>query len=182
MVSSETIYEAASEYGKIRSIIGAVIATVIGVIAISVGVYFIQAKDTYDSQIIGLVQESVCNQIINTDSKGNKTIQYDCNINVLYKVNNKEYTKSLVVRQSNQIAKNSNIDLEYVSANPEDIRVKQIKSKYIGSASVIIAIIVIAIAWLFVFFTQKSKTFSAATGAFGFASDASGVARNIFRK
>ena len=181
MVSSESIYEAASEYGKIRSILGAIVGTIAGVIAISIGIYFIQAKDNYDGLVIGIVQESICNQITLTDSKGNRTIQYDCNLTVSYKVNDKEYIKPFVIRKNTQIVKNSNLELEFVSSNPEDVRVKQIKSKYIGSASIIIATIVIVLAWLFVFFTQKSKTFSAATGAFGFASDASSVARNIFR-
>lgn len=182
MVSSETLYEAASEYGKIRSIFGAIIATIIGVIAISVGIYFIQTKELYDTEVLGLVQESTCNQIINTDSKGRRTTQYECTVTVNYKVNNNDYIKTLVVRQQNQIPKNSNLSLEYVSTNPDDVRVKQIKMKYIGSGSVSIAIIVIVIAWLMVYLTQKSKTFSAATGALGFASDTSSVVSNIFRK
>lgn len=182
MSTTEKLYEAAADYGKIRSIIAAIIVTIIGVIAISVGVYFIRSKDSYDKEVLGLVQESICNQITKKDSKGNRTIQYECNINVLYKVDNKEYTKSFIVTQSNQIAKNSNIELEYDSTNLEDVRIKQIKNKYIGSGSIVIATIVIVIAWLVVFFTQKSKTFSAVTGSLGFASDASTVARNIFRK
>jgi hypothetical protein len=179
---SDTVYNAASEYGKIRSIIGGVIATIIGVIAISVGVYLIQQKDNYDSSIIANVVDASCVAVTTYDSKNKPITQYDCNVSVSYKVNNKDYTKSLQIKQNNQIVKNSNLEIEYVSSNPEDIRVKQFKSKYLGSGSIVIAILVIGVAWLVVYFTQKSKTFSAATGALGFASDTSGVIKNIFRK
>lgn len=179
--TSEKIYDAAAEYGKIRSIVVGVIGTIIGLIAISIGIYLIKQKDNHDSEVIGNVLESTCNKITRTDSKNNTITEFECSVEVLYKVNDKEYKKNLIVRKPNRVVKNSNLELEYVSSNPEDVRIKQIKSKYLGSGSIVVAVLVICILWLIVFFTQKSKTFSAATGALGFASDTSSVVKNIFR-
>jgi len=174
----EKIADVASKYGKIRAIFGAIVGTIFGLIFLGIGIFLITRKDNYDKETLGTVLKSECKQEI-IDIRKN-TIQFNCNIEVTYTINDIVYTRSFFISQNKPININDNIELQYISSNPNNVRIKQFKSKYLGSGSISIAIIITIIVWISVWLTQKSKIYSTVTGSLGLASDISNVTKNIF--
>jgi hypothetical protein len=185
--STDKLIDIASEYGKIRAIIGAVIGSIIALIILSVGIFMVAKKDPYDTDINGTITKSTCTQKqikSKTSSSGiRSTTTYilECILEVSYVVNNTTYTKTFVKTENNPQNVGSLIELQYISQNPNNVRLKEIKSKYLGFGSITSAVLLIVIVWMAVYFTQKSKYFSATTGSLSFASDASGIIKNFIK-
>jgi hypothetical protein len=181
-ITGENVYEAASMYGQAKSIMAAFFGSVIGLILLGIGIYFVTKKDSFDKDVIGVLDEATCTSFTITRNGKNET-NYKCDLTISYTINSTKYTKQMVLDSSpNPYNKGNSIDLEYNSSNPNDFRLKEIKKSYLGSGSIVVAILIVVGVWLSFWLTRTNKTYAAATGALGFASDTSGVVNKIFRK
>jgi len=171
------VYEDAAAFGKATSLIGSILFSFFGLIAIGLGIFFIMGKPKYTKKITGTITNDItCNKIIELQHKnqGASQTNYNClNMNIVYTINNKTYENILSVQDSKIYQKNEKIDFYYNPKNPADIRYNSDSTRTMGIIIVSVAVVILLIIWLNYWMTSKYKLYAATQGT------ATGV--NVFR-
>jgi hypothetical protein len=150
---------ALSTYGRINSILSSIFVGVIGIIFISIAIYFI-TKPKREGQADGKVVQ------IYKDKNNNN------NIKVLFNVGKQVY---YFQTQSN-LGLNDKVDVVYNVKNPTDARLSTgMSNKTIGFIILVIAILAMGITFTITYFTMKSKKFAAVEGGLDVAEQVSRI-------
>lgn len=163
----QDLYSGAASFGRFEAGIGAVIATLIAIVAIIVGIALITAKNIYSGKTTATIVKAVCTPY--TDTKA-KQEMYICNLNIKYKINNTEYTNSISTNDDIDYTHKRTIDIEWDKAknDPYDIKVvPALSQRAIGWIVIAVGVFILAAAWLTVYITRRFKFAAAAEGVGG---------------
>lgn len=167
MSTSSTInnlYQDSASFGKSYAVVSAIIVSLLALISFVIGMVELFKKNTHDKSIVATVLSATC-----TQNPSSQPIDYDCNLVLQYTVDGKQYKTPLEIAYSNISYKiNDSIKILYNSSDPTDIVPGDtINPKTLGWILIIVGVVVLAMAWLTVYLTRKSKFFAAAAGASG---------------
>jgi hypothetical protein len=158
----DEIYSDTASFGRIWSIISAIIGTLFGIFFIIVGVYIIVHKSHLKSTKGDVVKDSECNVTIDNNSKYTQ-----CSTTVNYNVNGNEYPDKSVNTGSTKFTKGkNNITIWYSPVNPENPEYSPAPI-WVGWSMILISLLAVLGAWFWVWLTHKYKIAAAAQGASG---------------
>lgn len=144
-----------ASFGRVEALYSAIGATIICIpFLVFAGYEYFGVARKYSATVQGTVTAAKC-------SPSQK--KYNCALTVSYSVAGTKYSAQVSKSSSEAYQVGDSIELHYQPSDP-----KQVSTE---SASMIalliggITLIVLALAWVAVFFTQRSKAFAAGTGA-----------------
>lgn len=138
----DNLYDDALSLGKIQSLIGLILASIIGLVLIIVGYNYVSSSNKY-ILTTGIVKNVICEDKIQTNSKNKSTTTTKiCTLNIEYNVNNVVYTNILTV--NNKVySTNQSIQIEYMESNPNQIRIPGVSDSTLGYISSGISVLII---------------------------------------
>ena len=154
----DEIYSGSAAFGRVYTIISAVITTLISIAMIAIGIYMLVQKS--NPQIEAKIENAECNRY----SGEKNEVFYSCTLSVRYTVDGNEYTGTVHESGKTHYMKGEIIKLEYDPANPHKIKANPVPKKTIGWILLSIGIVLLFMAWLWVWLTQKFKFAAASTG------------------
>jgi hypothetical protein len=173
------IYSGASEFGKLRAIIGVVLGTLFGVIFIIGGIALIMQKVKLSGKVQGTIVKNNKTDALkcyeHTDQQQN--VMFKCvNVTIDYEVENKTYTLAdQTIDGGNNYKIGDKIDIYYNPSNPEKGQLKSDNFHMIGWVGLIIGILLLIGAWFQLWVVRKYKFAAAAEGVGGAIDIAKGV-------
>jgi len=176
-------YSISASYGKFMAIGSFIFTVILFIIAIIVVNYFFYNKeDLYGEKIIkGKIKDSTCNRYITNsgDNKNSSTVNYDCNMNISYNIDNIEYEKkNFVINSTTYYNKDSMIDLRYNKNNPNDITEKTLSYDSLGNIILLIFFIIMFLSGINLIVVLMFKPAAAASGIASLGGTvASGISR-----
>lgn len=161
---SKTVYKDVASFGRTMSFIGAIISTIIAILLIILGIYFVVKNIKYSASVKGTVKS-----VDGSDSILCKNVNnmYNCTFEVDYKIPNSEGEK--IVFNNLNTTKNyqvgDNIDLYY---DPNDVntnlQLNKDDNRVFGWVLIVIAIFMIILSWLWNYLVYRSKFLAATEG------------------
>jgi ATP-dependent Zn protease len=155
----DEIYSGAASFGVLYSLIGAVVATIIGIIMIGIGIYLLTRKVEY---------ETINATIINLSCRPLKDNNQICNINVSYNYNNKDENKYINYTGNNVFMVNQKVLLYINKQNINDISLDEPTPKWVGILLSVLGLIIILSGWFWYWASKNYKFVGAAAGVGGF--------------
>lgn len=162
------IYSGAVEFGRIRSIMGVIIGTIIGIACIIGGIALIIKKIKLNSSIMGtIVNDPSCRE--STDK--NSDFMYNCNnILVNYTLNNTKYVlKNAIIDSRIKYKKGDKIKVYYQSNKPSNGSLLSDNTHVAGWFIFIIGVLILAGSWFWLIMAMRYKFVAAAEGVAGAA-------------
>lgn len=172
----DEVYTGGATFGVLWAKIGAVIATIVGLIMLGVGIYLSVRKIDRETKIAKVVK------IDGTDLPGktcpfyqtvNKIQTYRCSVTI--KIEGRDDSVDLVYTGSAPLSINSPVNVYVKNDNPNDITFDAPIPNYVGYILIGVSIFVILIAWGWVYLTTRYKFIAFASGASGAYDLISGV-------
>lgn len=154
----QDIYDSASDFGVFMALIGLISAVFFGVIMIIIALYLIFDRGTHSSEINAEVVNSKCDMYKDSKNKMHK----ECNTEIKYTVENKEYVNT-VVTQTIQ-ANGAKVNIVYNPSNPGDSLFKTGWRKIGAYILLATALFIIVAASIRYYIVKNFKIAAAATG------------------
>jgi hypothetical protein len=150
------VYSGLATFGKIQSVIGLFFLFLIVIVMILIGSFLLSSESKYKNTNSTVIDAS-CVQVSNT---------YQCDINLSYFIEGKEYITPLKLNNLNsEIQKNTYIEIEYKSDSPTTIRSPNNTLSWVGWGLIMVSIFLLIIGIVSTFLTFKFKPYAAITGA-----------------
>ena len=154
------IYTGVATFGRVESLVSAIIASMLGAIFIIGGIFLIVHKPVKTNFVTGTVSnDPICIQYIKNNNVYNK-----CDIYVTYTINNITNSKNFRTDGGMIYRKGDNVNVYYNKSDYTDVALESDNHHILGVVLIIISIIFISIAWLWYYTTTKSKIAATATG------------------
>jgi uncharacterized membrane protein len=154
----DALYSGAAELGRIQSLVGAIGASVVGVILLIIGVMILRKKDNKTAKVGGLLRNIMCYE---DTVNGNEESVTTCTGEYVYTVNGKKYVKSY---SGNSGFDGQEVIVRYDPKNPADSTINNSLPNWSGWIFIGFAVIMVGGSWLWYWATMESKTFAAVTG------------------
>jgi hypothetical protein len=156
----DEIYSGAAEVGQIRTTIGLVIGSIIGLIFIAVGIYLeFFDKNKHTKDILATVVDANCTSVATRDN-----VNINCALNIKYTVDGKEY-KGFVNTNDTTHVKDNIIRVYIDPANPSDVSMQSLSAdKTMGIFIIIFGLVAIGISVFSWWLSRRYKFFAAAEG------------------
>ena len=94
------------------------------IIATCIGILIYKSNTKYTGKTVANINSSKCNSKIVYENNRNN-IYYDCDLNLKYNVNNKDYSGNLHTSTQTNYDTKTNIAIDYVPNNPQLIQLHQ---------------------------------------------------------
>ena len=160
------LYSAASVYGRVRSIIMALVAVIVMIIMVAIGTTIINSHYTARAQ--GTIT-AVQSQSSSKDQNGHVT--YSATVTARYTYAGKSYTVANIgVLGSGQFSVGQTVELDIDPAHPGEPRYGVVP-KPVGWALIAIGVGIAAAAAANAYFAVEYKSYAAMTGTLDMASD-----------
>lgn len=160
----EEIYSGAASFGVFWALLGAVMATIVGIILIIAGIYILASKSDRNSASATVVA-------INGQTNGScqKTqdnpVQYQCTVSVKYDGWKDPIDINYSGNNSYYVGEKLTI---YVKKNdPSDATLNPPVPKWFGIIAIVVGLIIPAVAWFWYWASRRWKFIAAAEGASG---------------
>jgi hypothetical protein len=159
----DQIYSGSAEFGVIWALIGAIIATIIGVCMIIVGIYILVKKSTL---------QQVSGTVVSVDppscgvGSGNPTT-YSCNITVSYLVNTTHLQKIIWYSGSVIYSPGQSITVYYNPSDPGDASLSGPVPHFIGGILILFGLLIPIGSWFWYYMSRRYKFVAAAEGMAG---------------
>ena len=156
------LYSGAAEVGKIRTTISLVIAVIIGVVLLIVGIGLLLKKNVYTFKVSALVDLANCSQIAST--------RYTCDLKISYMYKGGRYPTepaffSINTSSDFPYVKGNLVDVFVDPDNPSDHSLESLKSDRVaGWVCIGFAVVIVGMAYLMRWLSQRYKFFAAAEG------------------
>jgi hypothetical protein len=170
MSSSSTanqVYSDVASFGRGYAFIGAIFATVIGVLLLGGGIYFIQKEDPDKGQATGKIT-----QILSDACKGGSKNNPSCKYMVKFQApdphsphKEKKYTASVFSFHYYQVGDTT--EVFYNPDNPSQAELNKKPYKMVGGLMLAISAFVIFGSWLNYYLSRRYKFYAAAGGVAG---------------
>jgi hypothetical protein len=138
-------YKGTAMYGTFLAVKNFIIALLIFIGIIFLVNYILKNnEDIFGNNFIkGKIKESKCNKYIN-DLRNSSNINWDCSMNIYYKINNIDYEKKNHYINSNKYyAPNEDIDLRYSKYDNNDITENTWSYNFIGNIVILLFFIIL---------------------------------------
>lgn len=160
--SDDQIYTGVATFGVIMSDIKAVVGSIVGIIMIIIGIFFMFKKSFRTNTLVGTIKTSNCSEIIE-----NNNINYNCDFSVEYNINGKIQSKPFTDTNSyKKYTVNDTITLWYDPNNNTNIGIMSDNLHSLGIGLIILGIIIIIFSILLAYLSNKYKPVAAAEGIF----------------
>jgi hypothetical protein len=166
----DDIYAGAASFGKIRAVIGVVIGTLIGLVAVVGGIALIVHKTIFTKSVIGTVVDINNNpttvpncKAINMDGNGTNM----CSFTLKYTVDGKVYTHPFNTNTTVNYSNLSKVTIYYDPDSPGNVSIEKDDNHVIGYISLGVGVFFILGSWLNLWLTLKYKFMAAAGGVAG---------------
>lgn len=157
------IYDDAGEFGKIMSIIGVIIGTLLGVALIIGGTMAVRSKSVLTETVVGKITNDPSCSVVKESDGGDHV---DCiDIEIEYEIDGETYKIVETSSGINTYIKDEDVTLYYDPTDPSDARLQSDNVHAIGWVLIVIGIIILIIAWSWYFITRASKFASVVGGA-----------------
>lgn len=161
-----TVYTNAAQVGRFWVIFRAIVTTLVGIIAIVIGVYVLIQHYT-KKETTGIVLEpSSC--LTDVDVNNGKKVRL-CNTKVEYEVDGENYVREIPTGTSTFEKDGDNIQIWYHPDKPGKPEYERIP-EWVGWVIILITVLVIIGAWFWVWLTRKYQLIAAAEGVSGISS------------
>ena len=156
----DEIYSGAAEVGQIKTTIGLIIGSIVGVVFIAVGIYLeFFNKNKHTKDILATITDANCTSVATRNS-----VYIHCSLNIKYTVNDKEYKGSVNTNDTTHI-KDSTIKVYIDPVNPSDVSMQSLSGdKTIGLFVIIFGLFAIGVSVFSWWLSRKYKFFAAAEG------------------
>jgi len=160
------IYDGMSSVGTFYAKLGMGAGSVVGVILLLLGLYFILfSKDNEFSNVEGRVVKSQCASEFNRSGNNNAPrITHKCNLQVVYQLDGAQYTNTIFVSSSTRYIEGQPILLSVSKSNPNVVRPRRMKDSTAGSIMFGVALLVIGLCYFNYYMSRRFKPYAAAQG------------------
>ena len=167
----EQFIDFSASLGKTQSSINLIIGSIIGLVFLCIGIYLLSINQDNLVDTTATITASDCRSSFDR----NNTVRYNCNLDVNYMVNDKNYTGKLSTADNIPHVNQSIINITYDKTNPQSITVQQPRSRLVGRLwrldsvtsgiiLIVICIIIIGLTWANNYFAQTSQAYAASQG------------------
>lgn len=163
------IYSGAADFGRVWTLLGAIVGTIIGIATIILGIYIITKKSWLSS--VGTITaingdpKGTCTQSGQNNQNGQTQQVYSCNIDIIYTFEGKNYTQTVYYSGNFQHYVGEHVNIYINPNNFSNISLDKNIPKFIGWIIIVIALLVMGGAWFWFWASQKYKFIAAAEGA-----------------
>jgi hypothetical protein len=168
MGAGSAVYSGLAVYGRVRTIVSAVIVSLFCIAFLIGGIIAIRRKTKYTGKTNGTITSASCSPAQNNN--------YNCNITFNYQVSGKSYTASST-EVGSQKAVGETIQVEYVPSSPNLAREAEMSNEKAGLMMIGFSLLGLLIAWGLVYASMKYKPFAAVEGAGGVAAGIANLVR-----
>ena len=169
--TDDKIYTGTVTFGRIMADIKAIVGTLIGLVAIAIGIFMVKTKYTKTKTTQSTISDVKCNQI--TLNSGNST--WNCKFTASYTIDNNKYTKQL--SSDNQLFEGSEITLYYNPNNINEISTEKDIAHVIGWFCIGFGVLIIISSIVWAWLANRYKVVAAVGGVQSGLS----IFSNIFR-
>jgi len=163
----EEIYSDASSFGKIWSLIGAVIGTIIGLGLFIFGLVFFFRKKTNRDEVLASVSSINGGGTERCEKISDNPVNYSCLLTFNYNYKGNAYNLDYNYNGANIYYKGQKTNI-YVNVNhPTDILLGKEAPSWTGLIFAIVGIIIIAGGWFWYWMSRRYKFLAAAQGVGG---------------
>jgi hypothetical protein len=164
-----TIYTGASDFGQWTALLSAFLATLIGLLAIGVGIYLLVEDSLRTQKVQGTVESVTCSGTTSSTTSSS-TSSGSCLIDVRYVVQRKTFTRKFAVDNPTTLQKGSTVTLFVDPKDPQDNVVLDIGNANNNAASIAggvligVGLLILIVGWIVYYLTRRYKFFAAAEG------------------
>jgi len=127
--------------------------------------YLYNKEDVYDNNYTqATVKDSKCTQYIKK-TENTSDMNWDCSMNLLYTINNKNYVKDHHINSTTYYSPNTQIDLRYNKYDYNNITTDTYSNDFKGNVIIFIVFIFLILSSVSLYSVYKWKIVAAATGA-----------------
>lgn len=164
-----TASSVAAKYAQFQAGIFLFIAIIIFCVTTYFSYNINKSTDVYgNNKIIGIVKDSQCTSYYATKKSNIPT--YNCNFNILYNIDNKDYIKKMNTNEYTNYTNNKVVNLRYNPNDKNDITTITINNSNSNLSKIIFTIgiifLIAAIIWLIVL--MRNPKFAAGVGFYSF--------------
>jgi hypothetical protein len=167
----DQLYSGAAEVGKIRTTISLVVAVIIGVIFLIIGISLLFKKNVHTFTVSALIDSANCSQMTRVTNNTASTT-YNCDLKISYMYKGTRYPSEPAFFSLNaplsdrQYVKGNSIDVYIDPNDPQNFSLESLQSdKFIGWICIGFAVLIVGMAYLMRWLSQRYKFFAAAQGA-----------------
>lgn len=170
----EKVYDSAAAFGKFRALMGAIIGTLIGIVLIGVGIYYLTRKSKFTESAVATVDDpdvsTKCPENVSTGF-------YNCtNLNVDYSYNGTEYDNKKLTGSFPEPLFNGELINIWVDPNhPDAFSLTEDSNSTIGVFLLVFGILGLIAGWLTYIIVSKFKFAAAAEGVTAFLPRKDGI-------
>jgi hypothetical protein len=104
-----------------------------------IGVFIYQSSNDYKGRTMAKINKATCDSVVVRDGSRTKR-NYNCELNLSYKVKDKEYTQDLTSSSSKFYREGTDVEIDYNTLNPELIKIHEFgQNKLMGIGSITVA-------------------------------------------
>lgn len=155
------MYTTAANIGIATNVIMTIILTVIFGIVIYIGFWLKNSDSEKTGEVLGKYKNVDCEKSTTTDSKNRTVTTVTCYADIVYNVDDKEYTKKYI--GGTLINENQPVTIYYDPSDPENYVVGK-NYYYIGLAMIIVGFVIIGVTWIWLILSIVFKPIAAASG------------------
>ena len=168
------VYTGMAAYGKVRTIIGTVTGTLVGVAMLVGGTVLLKRK----SRLSDTIGATITNDPYCVQYHDQNLQKWKCkNIQLSYRVNDKDYVLNTNSDSTIKYTKGLPLSIYYDPSNPANSSLVSDNTKIIGWILVVIGILLLVSSWVWLFLVLKFKIAAASSGASGII----GTVRGAFK-
>lgn len=166
----DQLYSGAAEVGKIRTTISLVVAVIIGVIFLIIGISLLFKKNVHTFTVSALIDSANCSQMTRVTNNTTSTT-YNCDLKISYMYKGTRYPSEPTFFSLNaplsdrQYVKGNSIDVYIDPNDPQNFSLESLQSdRFIGWICIGFAVLIVGMAYLMRWLSQRYKFFAAAQG------------------
>jgi hypothetical protein len=157
------IYDDAGEFGKIMSIIGVIVGTLLGAVLIFGGAMAVRSKSVLTETVVGKITNDPSCSVIKESDGGDHVNCID--IEIEYEIDGETYQIVETSSGINTYIKDEDVTLYYDPTDPSGARLQSDNVHAIGWVLISVGVIILILAWSWYFITRASKFASVVGGA-----------------
>lgn len=162
----DDLYTGVAQFGRITAIIGAIVATIAGLIMFGFGVHILVSKSDKVKTSAKVVTAS-CDQWTQnqqSDNSFSSRVMYNCDLDIQYLVDGKWVNGKLHINSERHYKNGDNFSIYYHKNNPDSIDISGPTPHALGWVLVVMGILFVAGSWLWVWLTHRYKLAAAVQG------------------
>lgn len=169
----DDLYDGSAAFGRFMSWIGLIIGSIVGIGLIVLGVYLVVTKERHSKSVSATITTADCNTASESSCTKNGSDEVcetrpvtNCNLTVRYLVDQEQYTSKMAVRDytTTHLQPGETYKLWYNENEPKDVSRDESTRKVVGWILLGFGSVILFIAIVSFYVTQRFKFAAAATG------------------